>query len=437
VPLNHVSISMGLQFGELPEFCGPDNLADLIISLRNSEELQFQGHEKSPLSDEGVRRIINLCYHASMACEEGRFPRFRVGCYVNDEVRKVASCDVALNSVESLRRLAPSVSGHQSTAICIEEDRGQLKCTGIAIVDDMGFSWLPGRPEITTGGEPTGVLQLRVEGPGQIRASEIGGHFATLRLSRSQIHQVVPYSLVGPVLDLLKDIAQRIIDSVAKSKGESATKYFGGNPLMLVEKLLAGIFLATTNLQHGGAFVILPTEKFDTQDFNINCKYPVNLCFGDLIVDYWISCINVADASIRGSSETELKQWQWKRERLFSSVSAIAGLSAVDGCVAFNKYLNVIGFGGTIKLGDSDAKIVDSPRKFVNAATGVVHQDEESIFKGLGTRHKSAFRLCKAYANCFVFVISQDGDLRVFFSDEESVYGFESLYAWVHSSDAT
>jgi hypothetical protein len=35
-----------------------------------------------------------------------------------------------------------------------------------------------------------------------------------------------------------------------------------------------------------------------------------------------------------------------------------------------------------------------------------------------------------------VFVISQDGDLRVFFSDDEFVYGFEHLYAWVSELDA-
>jgi DNA integrity scanning protein DisA with diadenylate cyclase activity len=96
----------------------------------------------------------------------------------------------------------------------------------------------------------------------------------------------------------------------------------------------------------------------------------------------------------------------------------------------------VLGFGGVIGLGEFDAKVVDSPRKLKNVKTGAIHDDSEIASLGLGTRHRSAFRLCKAHANSLVFVVSQDGDLRVFFSDDEFVYGFERLYAWVNDLDA-
>ncbi len=41
-----------------------------------------------------------------------------------------------------------------------------------------------------------------------------------------------------------------------------------------------------------------------------------------------------------------------------------------------------------------------------------------------GTRHQSAVRLCKAHRNMLVFIVSQDGDLKVFSSGTDKAHAF-------------
>ncbi len=51
--------------------------------------------------------------------------------------------------------------------------------------------------------------------------------------------------------------------------------------------------------------------------------------------------------------------------------------------------------------------------------------DYDSFLKGIGgTRHKSAARLCKAFDGVLAFIVSQDGELKVLFSDAEKVNAF-------------
>jgi hypothetical protein len=52
---------------------------------------------------------------------------------------------------------------------------------------------------------------------------------------------------------------------------------------------------------------------------------------------------------------------------------------------------------------------------------------EEQLLPRFGHRHRSAFLLCKAVPNAIAFVISQDGDLPVFSSDDRHVYCDENL----------
>lgn len=434
MPLN--SVLLGITIGDLPEFCGPGDLADCVISLRTQHREKNKEWGISPISDEGVRRVIDLAYHTSMVSEEGRFPTFRVISHRKDEIMTIAECDVTLDSVETLRRLAPAVSSDRSVALHVRDDDGPLKCVGLSVVDDMGFAVKPGRPEMISGSTSGPKFNLRVEGPGQMRASEVMASFGAIRLSGGRIHQVVPYHCVEGVNDLLQKLAARSLERVVAAKGEDSRKWFAGNTYQPVEKVLSRILSGATDMKHGGAFAFLPTLDNNADAFDIRCKYPAALNVGEIISDFWCACIDCAEAKDEKERERALHQWRWKRERLFSSASAIAGLSAVDGCVAFNHDLEVLGFGGVINLGESDAKVADSPRKLKCAKTGEIRDDSRIASLGLGTRHQSAFRLCKAHANALVFVISQDGDLRVFYSDDEFIYGFEHLFAWVSDSDA-
>jgi hypothetical protein len=84
--------------------------------------------------------------------------------------------------------------------------------------------------------------------------------------------------------------------------------------------------------------------------------------------------------------------------------------------------MTVHGFGGTIETGEANVP----PRTYADSRTHAPLAEEELLDR-FGHRHRSAFQLCKAVPNSIAFVISQDGDLPVFSSDDRHVYCDENL----------
>jgi hypothetical protein len=101
---------------------------------------------------------------------------------------------------------------------------------------------------------------------------------------------------------------------------------------------------------------------------------------------------------------------------------AVGHLSALNGCVVLDRRMTVHGFGGIIETGAARP----SARTYVDSRTNAPLA-EELLLRRFGHRHRSAFLLCKAVANAIAFVISQDGELPVFSSDDRHVYCDENL----------
>ena len=85
----------------------------------------------------------------------------------------------------------------------------------------------------------------------------------------------------------------------------------------------------------------------------------------------------------------------------------IAGLADVDGAVVMSKRLEVMGFGGEI-VGDlPDVPIV------MRASDLEGEVREEEATDGVGTRHRSVYRLCAEIHDALGIVVSQDGGVRL------------------------
>jgi hypothetical protein len=432
MPLN--TFTRGLSISDLPEFCGPDDLSDAIISIRQSKLDRHGGDARclAPISDDGIRRLIQVAYFTSLAQEEGRYPQFR--CVNVDAgkppIRLAASCTVPITDVESLRRLAPAAS-ETDGALLVTERGGSLVCMGFMIVNDMGFAANIGRPEIVSVGLSPSLI-VRVDGPGRLRASE-SGH--TLILARGGMWEVVDYRVVPAVRKLWDDLAARMVDKMAEAYGEESRAYFGGYHGLaeLIHKVWSRVLAGAIDRLHGGALVILPSEG-SLEGFDIHCKYPVEMRLGDDILEFWKSCVHHAEARNDDQHERDAatQAWSWRRAALFTKAEILAGLSSVDGCVVLDRNLQVLGFGGEIRV--DDQKVYAAPRALRNLRTGQLTPEAE--LEQYGTRHRSAYRLAKVSPGTIVFVISQDGDLRIFCSDEETVFGFDRLHAWVHQYEA-
>jgi hypothetical protein len=93
-------------------------------------------------------------------------------------------------------------------------------------------------------------------------------------------------------------------------------------------------------------------------------------------------------------------------EAIFELAHLIAGLFAVDGAVVLTKRFELLGFGGEISGALDQVSVV------ARALDAEGEQIEEEFTDGVGTRHRSVYRLCHAVHDIIAVVISQDGNVR-------------------------
>ena len=98
---------------------GPEVLAELMVHGRQFGLSTHGGSSfQAPLSDDGVKKLVNLVYYSSLMPEEGRFPRFKVVCRDTPLgfIFLVSRIDpVALDGVDPLRRLVPACTNPDSS----------------------------------------------------------------------------------------------------------------------------------------------------------------------------------------------------------------------------------------------------------------------------------------------------------------------------------
>lgn len=95
------------------------------------------------------------------------------------------------------------------------------------------------------------------------------------------------------------------------------------------------------------------------------------------------------------------------RSTIEGAIAFIASLSRVDGLVLCDMHLNVYGFGVEVVLKDDPPGLMIATDALV---TSMVAREITSF----GMRHRSMMRLCWNNPGAVGFVVSQDGDIRVF-----------------------
>jgi hypothetical protein len=93
-------------------------------------------------------------------------------------------------------------------------------------------------------------------------------------------------------------------------------------------------------------------------------------------------------------------------EGLFETSHLIAALAQVDGAVVLTKRFEILGFGA--EIAGSLPRIHDVRR----AGDLEASRFSTEVVDEVGTRHRSAYRLCAAVPGALAIVISQDGGAR-------------------------
>jgi hypothetical protein len=407
----------------LPDFCGPDELAKVVLMLRRWERQQsLEGR----ISEIGLQRLLELAFHTSLTTEEGRHPRFRFfvsAPSVVDAMPPIARFDPPIPlRPDTLRRMVPAVSSRLHAVKVVEAKSGGLFADSVLAVDELGEASGVGRPEISMGLGLPGLM-IRVDGPGRLRATERG---FTWELRDGRVRPLNHYAVISVVRRWFGDLAA----SLQKEHGVPVAPGADDDPGVVFDAVWSFVLATTVAAGHGGAFVVIPGEPGP----ELRIKYPArDLDLARAVSAFWRSCFNTE--SLPGAAELEKKSalWDASKKRMFSAARALAELANVDGCVVLDRRLRLFGFGAEIRVSEHQVDGWECSESHPETLAPQASIDVERW----GTRHRSAFRLCCARPGTLAFVISQDGDLRVFFGSPEGarVCAWQSLGSWMTASD--
>lgn len=400
--------------------CGPEALAELLIEARKVER-----NWTGPISDAGVSSLVSIIYFTSLMPEEGRYSRYKVVCESADKsLFVVTKIDpFPLDGVNRIRRLAP-VCAHPDLALLVVERDGSLWCEGIINTSGMGFEYMPGHPGVIGVGRSP-ALYLEVFGPGHLRGSET--IFGSYEIRAGRIRALSAYNSPEPVVNLLRSFQSSIAREVLLRLGEEGQKYEmrvrSWRPLLQV---LALILRTAADTRHGGAFIFLPAPQRDPVEYGLSILYrTTSLDLGGDLVEQWVTCLQSSQQHGTPDREKTLRLSEVLRTRLLTNTEAVGYFSSVDGCVVMTSDFDVLGFGAKI---DAPVGLAEaSPRRYKHIATGTVYDDKTFMAAIGGTRHQSAARLCQIHAGIVAFILSQDGDLKLLYSDDQFAYAFGPL----------
>ena len=413
--------------------------ADLAHFIRE----RWNEDRAGPLPDQGaLETLVSACYQASLLREEERAVTFRVILCDPDRlppnegppggIHRLEFPEPRQFDVQEIRRLSPAADYYRSLiGVCFDEEEG-LRIWGLV---HSGPRWLrEGQGGRDAPPPLPRALVLRVHGPGRI-AADVGQE--TLgKLDEGKISDVsmdvfesrwLPDTF-APVREELAETHDGLRDQ-ARKKGQVWARLDNDITRVIGQHAIKRIIAAVRDSHHGGTVVIVPPYLADDilQDRYITLKYKFideepRRRFRTLIVDVMSELARsyagtpardpVGWDDYEASSDRRLTELD---EAIFEVAHLIAGLTAVDGAVVMTQRFELLGFGGEIS---GELAAVRTVARALDAeADAAVEESAE----GVGTRHRSAYRLCKALPDVISIVISQDGNVRFIKCKDEAV----------------
>jgi hypothetical protein len=430
----------------------PHHLSEEILRLWNTlPKREISEEYAKPPDREVLEYLVSTCYQVSMMSEELRSQRFRIALLDPSAfppelgppygfLRIVFQEPRAFEEYELLK-LSPA-SEFESSLIGIRHDPEEgLRIWGLI---NSGTRWT----QAFQGGSKVVMpmpdsLILDITGPGSIRAyrgSRIIGQLSAGRI-------IMPYKNILHSRWIAKRMAsfdKEIMEIHVRSRPgrDEAWATIGENFIArLYEQVIKRIISGIRNMKHGGTIIFFPPsliQRITSPNPYVFLKYifrneePVRrlrwLTIGIMneLARYYGSSgdpgtlVGWGDY-VAATNKTLLEL----DEALFESARFIANLAAVDGAVILTEGLDLVGFGGVIKGAFSKEEII---------ARAIDVEGEQKVYEraeGVGTRHLSAYHLCKEIPDAIAIVISQDGNTKLVTSMDNFVTYWDFLPMFV------
>lgn len=403
--------------------------------------------KRPPFPDEeSLKAILHVLYHVSFLTEESRPIAVRVAYILPGTSEQERETVLNLHeppipflspmsfTASEVLRLAPAIEPRQSIiAVCprelanLESRESPLAIWGILHLGTEFWRALTGKESAAM--LPPNCLTVSTFAPGSITASSIG--LVLFRLRAGKLLGLPLEDLSeGHIGSFLKEAAESLYQEVCKelgSKRYARNKDEDAHPRQQYFRTLENVITLPREHRHGATFVILPNEV-GLEDHRLRDRLSVKYALES--PNIWATLVNESVANRKyfallfpkkytflthmdDASAKDLKSliyWEKQQQRAQEDIaefeSFVSSLSRVDGAVVLTKQLKVLGFGAEIIASSpslTSVKIAADPngKEYIEEPIG-----------SLGTRHRSALRLCSSFEQSVCFVVSQDGSVR-------------------------
>lgn len=419
------------------DFAFPDDLAREVLDRWDTFATRHGAPPPLPSPDD-LRRILAAAFFASLEREEGRPLRFVLCCSPDlDVVRDGFGETVPVVPLEVPRPL--TVGSIRSMAPAVNPDNAAML---------IRFPRAGGR---TSQCEIAGILH-------------VGENVARARSGRSFYYRPAPYALIVEVLDagelhvyqggvrVISMEAGRLYNLIGYSaldflpisyilmSGDRALRPRivgpGHEPIRETSDfewtaLLNTILCIVNGVRaHGHGGTVLLVAPGAAASLPVRTKFDVG-SQESVLVDRFVEFINTRHvlADIRYQSEDpdrvtpdparlHLQNAAFAAEEdLVGAAEVIAGLTAVDGALVMTTDLRVLGFGAEIVLDAAEPVIAYEAGGPAQTRDQWPTVDSESF----GMRHRSALRCVGVTTQVAAFVVSQDGQVSLFWKQDGRV----------------
>ena len=192
----------------------------MLASWRRMECERASDDKPLAMSDESLRALLDLIYHATLVEEEGRPTRF--SAVVGREVKRLIDFEppLELGDVDSLRRLAHAASAPDAALHVMEVEagnNGEVRCAGICDYKvTIGARPTIGSPSVFHLPQP-GTISIRAAGPGHL-VGEIAPSQPHI-LRGGKLRSTQSFEDAAQVAEYLTKLSARLRDLLLEAEG--------------------------------------------------------------------------------------------------------------------------------------------------------------------------------------------------------------------------
>ena len=406
----------------------PSELASVV--LRRWEEAHAAGlTQLAPLDAASIAPVLSTCYQATLLREEGRPITFRLAVGSPEAFDASAGPPSGLHRLlftrrlpldpHELRRLAPAASFSRSLIGATLTPAGEPHVWGLV---HSGPHWLQsvrgGRSREQTLPD---LLTIAATGPGRLLVSigaitlaELGnGTLSPVGMDLFQSRWV--QARLGEMgrLHAARD------DRSGSGAGERGAEIAAQFAAVLAGHVLRRMVATVRGDQHGGTLIMVPRRL--AADLLENGRH-LRIKYGFTDEEPRRRIETLVDTILKELARVEPRDgitdpWDLYEsgevgplgeidDALFEVAHLLADFTRVDGTVLITDTLEVLGFGVEIAGELPEVSQVARALDLEGAQREWVRTDR------VGTRHRSAYRLCHALHDALALVVSQDGGLR-------------------------